>query len=70
MCVWEGVGKHKTLIKVSNFYLQALSANGWSPKERWDKQSTSPVEPQVVFEPGTFGPQSNALTTRPQVTHN
>jgi len=29
------------------FYLQALSAKGWSPKGRRGKENTSPVKQQV-----------------------
>ena len=40
--------------KVLNFYLQALSAKGWSPKGRRGKENTLPAKQQGGFEPGTF----------------
>ena len=36
------------------FYLQALSAKGWTPKGRRGKENTLPVKQQVGFEPWAF----------------
>jgi len=36
------------------FYLQALSAKGWSPKGKRGKENTLPVKQQVGFQPGAF----------------
>ena len=48
--------------KVFNFYLQALSAKGWSPKGRRGKENTLPVKQQVGFRDlGPFGPLLNAF---------
>ena len=54
-------------LKVLYFYLQG-SPSPFQPKAGLPrgggvKKNTLAVKQQVGFEPGTFGPQSNALTT-------
>ena len=44
------------------FYLQALTAKGWSPKERRGKENALPVNQPVGFELA-FDPQLNHLAT-------